>query len=223
MNLERLSDFFPPESIAWKPVATTKDKGKALAAAYITNHVIMDRLDEVCGPLGWCNMFQPGPDGGVLCGLSIRDPGTGEWVTKWDGAENTDVEPVKGGITSSMKRAAAMWGIGRYVSNIPNQWVPIDQYGKFTQEPRVPKAFLPKATRTPKAVPAPAADPDSRAFFDALEEAGQTVFGDGWPEARRRGCLKVSEGRAERPEDLSPDEAEALFELLESAAKAEQG
>ena len=110
IDLNRLQDYFDDEDIEWKPIATSKKTGKALAAAYITNRAIMDRLDEVCGPANWKNEYQPGPGGGVICGISIRVPlgdGSSEWVTKWDGAENTDVQAVKGGLSISMRRAAS--------------------------------------------------------------------------------------------------------------------
>lgn len=159
IELRRLQDFFDPEDIEWKPVAVSKKTGKALAAAYITNRAIMDRLDDVCGPGNWKNEFNEGPAGGVICGLSVRVPtpdGGHEWVTKWDGAENTDVEAVKGGLSSSMRRAAVQWGIGRYIYRLPSQWIPVDQNGRFTQQPPIPAEFLP-----PHAISngAPAAQP----------------------------------------------------------------
>ncbi len=54
--------------------------------------------------------------GGVECGISIKIDS--EWVTKWDAAENTQVEAVKGGRSGAMKRAAVQWGIGRYLYNL---------------------------------------------------------------------------------------------------------
>ncbi|WP_263317101.1 Rad52/Rad22 family DNA repair protein, partial [Enterobacter hormaechei] len=55
-------------------------------------------------------------NGGVECGISIKVEG--EWITKWDAAENTQVEAVKGGRSGAMKRAAVQWGIGRYLYNL---------------------------------------------------------------------------------------------------------
>ncbi len=146
-DLNCLGDCFPAEDIEWKPIAVSRKTNKGLAAAYLTNRAIMDRLDEVCGPANWRNEFVSGPNGGVLCGLSIRVPGpngeAGEWVTKWDGAENTDIEPVKGGLSSAMRRAAVQWGIGRYLYKLPQQWVPVDERGRFSQVPTLGPAFLP--------------------------------------------------------------------------------
>lgn len=140
-NLRRLQHYFSNADIEWKPVTFTKDRRRAMAVPYVTNRAIMDRLDLVCGPENWCNQFTQGPDGGVLCGLSVRVGD--EWITKWDGASNTEVEAVKGGLSSSMRRAAVQWGIGRYLYRMPAQWVSIDERGRFLQQPSLPPSFHP--------------------------------------------------------------------------------
>jgi hypothetical protein len=61
------------------------------------------------------NEYKEAPNGGIMCGISIWDPEKGQWITKWDGAENTQIDAVKGGLSGSMKRAAVQWGIGRYL------------------------------------------------------------------------------------------------------------
>ncbi len=112
IDLRRLRDHFHPTDVEWKPIAISKKTQKGLAAAYITNRAIMERLDEVVGPENWKNDFRPGPNGGVVCGLSlrvVRDDGSSEWITKWDGADNTDIEAVKGGLSNAMRRAAVQW------------------------------------------------------------------------------------------------------------------
>lgn len=147
-DLKRLADFFPAEDLEWKPITISKRTSKGLAAAYITNRAIMDRLDEVVGPENWRNEYRPGPCGGVLCGISIRIGD--EWVTKWDGAENSDIEPVKGGLSNAMRRAAVQWGIGRYLYNLPQQWVPVDERGRFTHPPRIDPKFLPQNACIPE-------------------------------------------------------------------------
>lgn len=141
IDLRRLQHYFSSSDIEWKPVRYTKDRARAMAVPYVTNRAIMDRLDMVCGPENWRNEFQQGPDGGVLCGLSIRIGD--EWVTKWDGASNTEVAAVKGGLSASMRRAAVQWGIGRYLYRLPAQWMAIDEKGRFVQAPSVPPAFHP--------------------------------------------------------------------------------
>jgi len=119
MELSRLDEPFAPEDIEWRIQQSGKSgQGKiyAMVLAYVTNRAIMARLDDVCGKANWRNEYQPAPAGGVMCGLSIRVDD--EWITKWDAAENTQVEAVKGGMSAAMKRAAVQWGIGRYLYNL---------------------------------------------------------------------------------------------------------
>jgi hypothetical protein len=104
--------------------------------AYLTNRAIMDRLDEVCGPGGWENRFEKAPNDpkgeSLLCGIGVH---VGELVIwKWDGANNTDVEPTKGGISDSMKRAAVQWGIGRYLYGLGESWADCTEEDKKGQD-----------------------------------------------------------------------------------------
>jgi hypothetical protein len=119
INLSLLKEPFPAEDIEWREQRNGVDRqGRpwAMVLAYVTNRAIMNRLDDVCGPENWRNEFSQSPNGGVLCCIYIRI--NGEWVGKWDGADNTDIEQVKGGLSGAMKRAAVQWGIGRYLYNL---------------------------------------------------------------------------------------------------------
>jgi hypothetical protein len=113
-----LRDPFPESDIGWRVGRSGAKDGEpwAMCLAYITNRAIQTRLDSIVGPENWYNRFRRGPQGGVLCGLSLRVGD--EWITKWDGAENTEFESVKGGLSDAMKRAAVLWGIGRYLYNL---------------------------------------------------------------------------------------------------------
>ena len=150
MELQKLSEFFPPDKIEWRVGSTNQDKTAGIALAYVTNRAIQERLDEVCGPENWKNEFIPWKNDHQLCGISIRIDG--EWITKWDGAENTQVEPLKGGLSASMKRAAAQWGIGRYLYDVENKWYPLIKKGKSyifdkNNYPKLPEKFLPKGCK----------------------------------------------------------------------------
>ena len=116
-----LADPFSPRDIEWRISRCGAKNGKpyAFVLAYVTNRAIMDRLDSVVGGMHWENEFKEGPNGGVLCGITIDK--NGKRVSKWDGAENTNIEAVKGGLSDAMKRAAVQWGIGRYLYRLPKQ------------------------------------------------------------------------------------------------------
>jgi len=127
MDLRDLSKPFASEDIEWRVQRSgVKNDGKvwAMVTAYVTNRAIMDRLDEVCGPQNWQNRFEEWPNGSQLCCIEINVERSGDdgsyrqWVSKWDGAGNTAIEAVKGGLSSAMKRAAVQWGIGRYLYKV---------------------------------------------------------------------------------------------------------
>jgi hypothetical protein len=151
-SLAGLAASFKPADISWKPVAMSREKGVARVAPYLSNRAIMDRLDAVCGPENWRNEFSEGPNGGLLCGLSIRidrEDGLAEWITKWDGADNTDVQPVKGGLSASMRRAAVQWGIGRYLYRMPSVYAQVDEKGRIRERPDLPEGYAPEAPVRP--------------------------------------------------------------------------
>ena len=161
INWNRLTDPFSPEDLEWKPGAVTRDKTKGLAMAYITARAVQERLDEVFGPGGWKNEFRQGPEGGVICRIYFKND-DGEWTWREDGADNTDVEAVKGGLSNSMKRAGAALGIGRYLYKLPQQWVRLDERGRFAETPRVPREFLPEGPGARPATPAARAREERR-------------------------------------------------------------
>lgn len=132
INLCSLKEPFPAADIEWREQRSGIDRNGrpwAIVLAYVTNRAIQNRLDAVCGVENWKNQFIPGPGGGVLCCISIRIGG--EWVTKWDGADNTDIESVKGGLSDAMKRSAVQWGIGRYLYNLEATFAQIDENGAY--------------------------------------------------------------------------------------------
>lgn len=140
----RLKAPFYPNEIEWRLSTTIKEKMKGLAVAYVNNRAIQNRLDEVMGFENWKNEFII-TDKSKICGLSLRIGG--EWVTKFDGADDTNIESTKGGLSNSMKRAAVQWGIGRYLYNLTGQWVKIKQQGKTYvidgDVPKLPEWALP--------------------------------------------------------------------------------
>lgn len=117
MNLKDLAKPFPAKDIEWRVGRCGEANGKvwAMVLAYLNARAVMDRLDEVVGPHMWRDRYWT-EGKAVMCGLSIRVGD--EWIEKVDGAEETDIEAVKGGLSGALKRAAVKWGIGRYLYNL---------------------------------------------------------------------------------------------------------
>lgn len=134
---------FHPRDIEWRVAQSGEKNGRywLKCFAYVDNRAIMQRLDDVVGAMNWrTEITQLRPvtryskqdsreEGGFLTTIYIRDPETGEWVGKTDGANNTDFEPIKGGMSGATKRAAVSWGIGRYLYDLPEGWGIIHDHG----------------------------------------------------------------------------------------------
>lgn len=136
--LKKLKDKFANEDLEFRVGATNKDKTMGLALAYVQARAIQTRLDEVLGTDKWKVAYRE-ITGGFICTLSIFI--NGEWISKEDGANTTDFESIKGGISNAFKRVAASgFGIGRYLYNAKSRWYPIKQQGNgytFIEEPKL--------------------------------------------------------------------------------------
>lgn len=123
----KLLEPFDPMDIEWRIQQAGEKNGKkwGLVLAYVTNRAIMERLDEVFGIEGWQNEYQPLPDGGIICGLKCKVGGA--WITKFDGADKTNIEATKGGLSNAMKRAGVQWGIGRYLYRLETTFVNLEE------------------------------------------------------------------------------------------------
>lgn len=114
--------------------------GKGMALAYVDARDVMERLDRVAGPDNWMDFYHHAGSS-IICELRIREPG-GEWISKSDGAGETDVEGSKGAISAAFKRAAVKFGIGRYLYWCPDWWQPLAPNGKFFDQRTLDKLAL---------------------------------------------------------------------------------
>lgn len=161
ITIERLRDLyrpFPAEVVQWRAqMVTDKTRGggfAALALSYIDARDVMERLDQVCTPVCWQSEHFDAGGGKLGCRIGIFIDQI--WIWKSDGAGATDIEAEKGAFSGALKRAAVSWGIGRYLYDMGNVWVPCDAYEqsgklkfkKFTDDPwnhvRNAAQFLPK-------------------------------------------------------------------------------
>jgi len=136
--MKELRTPFSEDELEYKVGATNPEKAMGLALCYVKARAIQNRLDHSVGFINWKTSYRE-VQGGFLCCLSLRIDG--EWIQKEDGAQNTDYESVKGGISSAFKRVASSgWGIGRYLYDVNSQWYPVRKKGKgfeFTINPSI--------------------------------------------------------------------------------------
>lgn len=107
-----------PQEVEWKIQSVTKgDRPKTLVVPYIDNRAVMERFNRAFGWDNWESAFLPFNDG-FICTLTVTLP-DGRRLSKSDGAGRSAIEPVKGGISDSMKRCAVQFGLGRRLYDYP--------------------------------------------------------------------------------------------------------
>lgn len=131
-TLQELRKPFHPSHVTWKPGMLSKDQGKALALAYADLRAYQNRLDEVCG-MDWSVTYTPWGER-IVCHLTIQG------VTRSSSGEpdsQSERSEIAGTAAEAQafKRACAMFGLGRYLYNLPSVWVEYDLNTKhFTEK-----------------------------------------------------------------------------------------
>jgi hypothetical protein len=143
---------------------------------YITARTAMNRLDDVLGPENWWDEYTPG-ENSVMCRLTLRLP-DGSTITKADAGGYAGMldsgDDDKSGFSDSFKRAAAKFGVARYLYR--------DGVPAFVRD-REPAPALPPAEPVPAQVQAQAASPApapdrsrSNAARDSAPKSGRALF-----------------------------------------------
>jgi hypothetical protein len=129
--MDELRKPFDPSHVTWKPGPVKGDR--ALALAYADLRAYMNRLDEVCGT-DWSVSYEPWGEDRIICRLTIMGvtrSSTGETTNE---SERSEI----GGTVAeaqAFKRASAMFGLGRYLYNLPTGWADYDPITKrFTDK-----------------------------------------------------------------------------------------
>ena len=134
----KLSEPFNDKDVFWRVDRSFGNWARVLC--YLDARAVMDRLDAVAGPGNWQDAYKETASGKNLCSLSIRVDG--DWVTKCDGAGNTNIEGDKGGLSDAFKRAGVKWGIGRHLYSLGETKVNLSE-----QRPNCEKHYLVLASK----------------------------------------------------------------------------
>lgn len=131
-DLSKLFQYIPQADIEWRQGASTNDKKKVQMLPYVDARAVMRILNETFGLLGWRPEYTPLHGGGFICRLWVFYGG--EWHYKEDGAQETQIEAVKGGISGALKRAAAAWGIAQYLYYTDPVWIAVPEGQKVSKQ-----------------------------------------------------------------------------------------
>jgi hypothetical protein len=127
----------PSEAVEWRPQGKTGPRQRVQLVAYISARTVADRLDTVVGVGAWSFTYEPLViEGGEL--RVAKGTLTVYGVAKQDVGTASNWEPSKGCISDTLKRCAVLWGVGRYLYELPMVWVQLDEAG------HVPVALLAK-------------------------------------------------------------------------------
>ena len=121
--LARLKKPFPASFISWRAGAISRDRKRAQALPYADPRLYEDRLNEVC-PGDWGVHFEPWGETRIICELTIHGvtrASTGEFDPEDRIAHGTAAE------AQAFKRACSKFGLGRYLYDIPINWVDYDE------------------------------------------------------------------------------------------------
>src|SRR5579864_4766922 len=168
----QLAEPFDPSEIRWRVTHTNRDGNRGAVIAYADPRAYTDRLNQLFTPTGWTRSYQVSTvssvtrmkrdkliqTGKVLvtCTLTITGlgchAGSGE---DWADEENA----MTAAEAQAFKRAASCYGLGRYLYNFAEMWVPLNEYRQPVEFPKLPNWALPKGDNAGKTHPAAGSRP----------------------------------------------------------------
>lgn len=213
---EALRRPFHARELEWRVAREVRGGRSVHILCYLTARAVMDRLDEVFGVDGWSHRLRPlapGADGyprGMIGSLKTVWP-DGRVTTHEDVCESSDIEPLKGAASGSLKRAAVHLGIGRYLYSLGDTFVDLhdkkpsagahwhrcksDGKTRYWEPPILPPGFLPAEgfDDVPLSYGAQEPEPEAPTMLDTLSVSAAHEI-EHW--FRENGyTLKTKEGR----------------------------
>lgn len=177
---------FTVEAVKFRPV------GGGSVVAYVDARCVIERLNAVLPGL-WSTEFEPYPGGKqIICKLTVCDVTRSDVGTQ---SQGRNVDPVKGGYSDALKRAAVHFGVGVSLYALPSVKLPD---GCFTNN-----TLNDQGTERLR-----------KSYESWLENVGQKAFGD----ALDHGDVADSMGDPEAaPTGTTGDAVEAPSLELEAA------
>lgn len=197
--IAQLTEPFDPSEIKWRVTHTTRDGSRGAVIAFADPRAYSDRLNRIFTPSGWTRTYEVHTvspvtrmkkdkliqTGKVLvtCTVSITGVGThADNGEEWADEENA----MTSAQAQAFKRACICFGLGRYLYNFAEMWVPLNEYRQPINLPPLPQWALPKSgaiagasnTRTP-AVPRGPVDQKATAKIEGFRRIlGDPIYGE---------------------------------------------
>lgn len=157
----QLVEPFDPSEIKWRVTHTTQDRRRGAVIAFADPRAYTDRLNQIFTPTGWTRTYDVSTVTAVsrmkgdkliqtgkvlvICSLTIHRLGchTGsgeEWADEQNAMTSAEAQ--------AFKRACTCFGLGRYLYNFAEMWVPLNDYRQPINLPPLPQWALPKESGT---------------------------------------------------------------------------
>jgi hypothetical protein len=166
--LERLAEPFDPNEIKWRATNTAvinDRRGRRLrgqVVAYADPRAYTDRLNDIFTPWGWtrdyavqvAQNFERAHRGNeqrtitakilVTCTVTLHGLGSHTGLgEEWADDENAGTAAE----AQAFKRACTCFGLGRYLYDLPKEWVDLDEFKRPLKCPGLPSWALPDTSR----------------------------------------------------------------------------
>jgi hypothetical protein len=195
----QLIEPFDPSEIKWRVTHTTQDRRRGAVIAFADPRAYTDRLNQIFSPTGWTRAYDVSTvnavsrtkgdkviqTGKVLvtCALTIHGigchTGSGEgWADEQNAMTSAEAQ--------AFKRACTCFGLGRYLYNFVEMWVPLNEYRQPINLPPLPQWALPrssaiegKSSTRPPAVQRGPVDQKTTARIEGFRRIlGDSIYGE---------------------------------------------
>src|SRR5271154_1157108 len=203
-----LTEPFDPSEIKWRVTHTTRDGSRGAVIAFADPRAYSDRLNHVFTPSGWTRTYEVNTVSSVtrmkkdkliqtgkvlvtctvtIAGLGIHADSGEEWADEENAMTSAQAQ--------AFKRACICFGLGRYLYNFAEMWVPLNEYRQPINLPPLPQWALPRASATegkrgtrPPVVQRGPVDQKTTAKIEGFRRIlGQPIYGEIlWRIARAR-------------------------------------
>lgn len=162
--LVRLAEPFEISEIKWRVTRTNKRGSRGAVIAFADPRAYTDRLNQMFTPRGWTRSYEVSTissvprmkkdriiqTGKVLVTCTLTINGLG--CHSGSGEEWADEEyAMTAAEAQAFKRSASCFGLGRYLYNLSEMWVPLNEYSQPIKFPTLPQWAIPKFERKGKA------------------------------------------------------------------------
>lgn len=230
--LAELRKPFHPAHVTWKPETVRKDQTAALALAYADLRAYQNRLDEVAG-LDWSVTYTPWGER-IVCHLTINGVTRSSSGEPDSQAERSEIAGTAAE-AQAFKRACAMFGLGRYLYNLPSVWVEYDQntkqftdkakaklesiivqhYRRWLNESQGQNDAQPTGQMQATAEP----NPELETLRTQFAQLGEELYGVQWEQVARHNIERITGGESSDSGALDMEQMQKLLEGMRKLQK----